>query len=149
MKSKDAWNKLVKHCRWIGIPMRHVTKRDNRIDLNGHIAQLLATTNKYMDWEKTFDGAFCIRLYFSPSRITWQHVSVLAHEMGHVLDYRENIFLSHRSILQDELAANRHAIKVAKLLEIPKEKIQPFLDDIISQYKAVLRKNNDQQLQPL
>ena len=114
----------MKHCRWLGIPIRH----DEKIH-----PLLMGSTNFITDWEKSFTGAFVIVLYFSAKdKKEWVHVAVLVHEIGHVIDFRENTMPREKvSVIKTERTANRYGNKVLSLLDIPKNKVKKHLDRIV------------------
>ena len=102
MTAKAAWNKLITHCRWLGIPISH---SDNKFvtKINEQDVQVLATSNYRVEWEKNFNGAWSITLYFpEKGKITWARVATLVHEIGHVINYRDNMIITSSTILQNE-----------------------------------------------
>jgi len=140
MQAKEAFQKVVEHCRWLGIPLKHKSKKQT-MDLNGHKVLLSATINYYDEWETDYQGAFYICLRFDlEKKATWYRVAVLLHEIGHVCDYRNNMFMLDRKIIENEYAANEEAKRIADILDISLEKILHHHEKIIDNYKRVLPK---------
>lgn len=136
MYPKQAWKKIILHCKWLGIPVEY--KKKNRIQtVNGRKIIVEATTNQIVGWEQNFKGAWKIAVYID--KITWEHNSVLLHEIGHVVDYRNNMMMSDRTLIENEKKANTYALKIAKLLYIPTKNITPTLNRIIKTYKDLLK----------
>lgn len=139
MNSKTAWDKIITHCRWLGIPIKY-RKKPQLTTLNSRSVLILATTNMLTNWQKNFHGAWTITLRFDQNKkTTWEKVGLLLHEIGHVLDYRDNMLIENRNLIEDERAANKYAIKTAKLLELPEKKVRPILSSFIKTYKNVMK----------
>jgi len=106
-----------------------------------------AVTCQVENWEKNFSGAWRITLFFNDDVITWERISFFLHEIGHVIDYRTNMLITNRNIINEEKRANKYAKEVAKLIGIPEEKIDDTLDEIIDSYRCFLKvrkgKTND------
>jgi len=130
---------LVFHCRWLGIPIDYSSPK--ALEIGGHLGIALASTNQLVDWQNNFDSAFTIKLYFSEDiETTWEHVAALVHEMGHVSDYRENLFIVGPGFLAGEKRANKYARRIIKLLDLPGDKINSHLRKFIQVYKKEFEK---------
>lgn len=134
MQPKQAWDSIVLHCKWLGIPVIH--KKQNKIrTINKYKIRIEAITSQVDGWEQNFNGAWRITAYFEHKYISWHRIAMLLHEVGHVLDYRDNMIMPNRSLIQNEQKANSYAQKLADMLNLPVEKITPGLDLIINSYK--------------
>ena len=149
MNSREAWDLLVLHCRWLGIKITH-RKIPKGVDVhNGIISETLAlaTTNQRTNWQENFDGAFTISLYFPKRKnMDWYEVAILVHEMGHVADYRENMYEEERTLIQNERSANQYGIKIAQTLSVPVYRIKPYLSQIIREYQAEIKRAKNKEM---
>ena len=144
MTAKDAFEKSITHCRWLGIPISWSGNKSGKDStqcffvLNSP-AKLWASTSQLCNWEDNFKGAFKISLYFKKDeQVTWEMVAALLHEIGHVTDFRENMFLLNRKMGDDERAANQQALKIANVIDVPKNKIENYLRKFITNYKLAM-----------
>jgi len=140
MTAKQAWGKLIKHCRYLGIPIKY-GKSNKVFQIDGNALQILAKTGQQTGWEKNFQGAWDITFYLPKNgKITWSRVALLIHEIGHVLDFRDNMVLE-RHLVHNERTANKYGLKIAELLGVHREKIKPSLDFLVDEYRQLLKKD--------
>lgn len=146
INAKSAWEKVITHCRWLGIPISHTSKKSAKyfFAFNSPVALKASVVNLY-GWDENFKGAFKINLYFDKNEDPkWENVAALLHEMGHVADFRENMFLLNRKLGEDEKAAHKQALKMAEVLEIPRNKILSHLEKFVNNYKKAMKNFNSQ-----
>lgn len=110
------------------------------LKVNGQEAQALGCARLREEWEENFDGAWRIELFIPDSKKkSWEEVSVLVHEMGHVLDYRENLFLVDSSVFGYEKRATKNAKKIIKTLDLPMDELGQYLDALLDEYRRALK----------